>query len=59
MRLGKDCGNSSTPELLLIEFHHFLVMASDAALPDLVDIWHWNFHFIIFFNSSQSPGPLI
>lgn len=38
MRLDKDCGSSSTPELLLIEFHHFLVMASDA-----LDLIMWIF----------------
>lgn len=38
MRLGKDHGSLTTPELLLIEFHHSLVLASDAALPGLVDI---------------------
>lgn len=35
MRPDKDLGSPSTLELLPIEFHHFLVLASDAALPDL------------------------
>lgn len=34
--------------MLLIEFHHFLVLASDAALPDLVNIWPGNFYFNIY-----------
>lgn len=51
MRMGRLTGSSNTPELLPIEFYHFLVLASDAALPDFVDIWPWNFSFSIYFNS--------
>lgn len=51
MRLGKDEGSARPPELLLRAFHHFLILASDAALPDLVDTWPWNFYFSIYFNS--------
>lgn len=51
MRMDRFKGSANTPELLLIEFYHFLVLASDAALPDLVDIWPWNFSFSIYFNS--------
>lgn len=51
MRLGRFKESSNTPELLPIEFHRFLVLASDAALPDFVDIWPWSFYFNIYFNS--------
>lgn len=51
MRLGKDEGSSRPPELLLIAFQHFLVLASEAASPDLVGTWPWNFYFNIYFNS--------
>lgn len=32
MRMDQDWKNLSTPELLLIEFLHFFVLVSDAAL---------------------------
>lgn len=35
MRPDKDSGSSRTPGLLPVDVHHFLVLASDDALPDL------------------------
>lgn len=48
MRLEQNQRNLSPPDLLPIDFLHFLVLASDAALLDLVDVFPWNFYLNSF-----------
>lgn len=54
MRLGEDEGSSRSPELLLVAFQHFLVLASEAASPDLAGTRPWNFYFNSFSASRSS-----
>lgn len=59
MRPDKDIESSSTPGLLPIDFHHFLVPASDAALPDLGIFGLGISTLISTLIPSQYPGPLL
>lgn len=59
LRPDKDLGSSCTPHLLPIEFHHFLVLASDAALPDLRIFGLGISTLISTLIPFQYPGPLL
>lgn len=59
VRPKKALGSSRMPRLLPVDFHHFLVLASDAALPDLGIFGLGISTLISTLIPSQYPGPLL